>query len=879
MMKYDNVASVPRERKSVPILGLDTSTPDDLVEDGKCAELNNLRYKDGAWRGVNQHKLLIRLLPEIIDEYEIVYHHPAAGEKTAIAFLKNAPECYLIDYSQEDVQPLITFIAEAAYDTTISHFGNILIFYRKDKTIQYFLFANGSYKPISIPTHAITEVTASATDYSSTPPQLAQGDNPTSYGGYKWEDASDLNMEEINSGQYRATWYPIYNITQGHSCIQQGDRYWSGELLLFTTWMMKDGTTLSPSPLHIVKSNGAYSQSAKYTKTIGITPHPKDFQSRYSQSASTSDVDQYLGIRHNALEGEKVNALGDPTLRKWLPTLTIRLLSAPPDEAFESIAVWCTRVYPIYSPEGELQRYTNGFREEGYKSSNSYIDYYADNDLANQPFYLLKEIPLSEFKLDSSLNVYSTSIPLVYSDLASVIHQRVYTPIQSASLIPDAVLDYNKRYHCGGGISVLPAPYNPAFANLFEIGDAGIDTYWADIKVDNIVYQSVAKTIRARSPQATEGSSFYRSLSYPDYRAIKFSCEAFYYATLREAISNNFAWYHQPHTENEKFPPIPYDERVDFEDIPPQNNIVEQPSLLRVSSANNLFQVDFANTYSFGSIANRILAMQSAAIQIADEKTGDLPLLVFTDEGIFALRAGTETLYARTDVINYDRIINPNTIAVNGGVIYITEKGVHLLVGRESSVISTPIHDINGKPPIAFLRGCKLILSKQYNEVMFFNESAEDGRAYVYNVSNGYWSTRNMTGKKLNTDELVAGNLILDASEEVEVESPSNIASFITRPIKLGDVEYKRLETIIPRMTADNCSWDIAIDASRTSPSQWEMLRYANYFSHPHRPAIIRRTPFSAKYFRFALTKGEGTGFSITHFDVEWYKKIRRRMR
>ena len=879
MMKYDDVASVPRERKSVPILGLDTSTPDDLVEDGKCAELNNLRYKDGAWRGVNQHKLLIRLLPEIIDEYEIVYHHPAAGEKTVIAFLKNAPECYLIDYSQEDVQPLFTFIAEAAYDTTISHFGNILIFYRKDKTIQYFLFSNGSYKPISIPTHAITEITASAADYSSTPPQLAQGDSPTSYGGYKWEDASDLNMEEINSGQYRATWYPIYNITQGYSCIQQGERHWSGELLLFTTWMMKDGTTLSPSPLHIVKSNGGYSQSAKYTKTIGVTPHPKDFQSRYSQSASTSDVDQYLGIRHNALEEEKVNALGDPTLRKWLPTLTIYLLSAPPDEAFESIAVWCTRVYPIYSPEGKLQRYTNGFREEGYKPSNSYIDYYADNDLANQPFYLLKEIPLSEFKLDSSLNMYSTSIPLVYSDLASVIHQRVYTPIQSVPLIPDAVLDYNKRYHCGGGISVLPAPYNPAFANLFESGTAGIDSYWADIKVDNIVYQSVAKTIRVRSPQATEGSSFYRSLSFPDYRAIKFSCTGFYSATLREAISNNFAWYHQPHTENEKFPPIPYHESVDFEDIPSQNNIVEQPSLLRVSSANNLFQVDFANTYSFGSVTNRILAMQSAAIQIADEKTGDLPLLVFTDEGIFALRAGTETLYARTDVINYDRIINPNTIAVNGGVIYITEKGVHLLVGRESSIISTPIHDINGKPPIAFLRECKLILSKQYNEVMFFNESAEDGRAYVYNVSNGYWSTRNMTGKKLNTDELVAGNFILDASEEVEVESPSNIASIITRPIKLGDVEHKRLETIIPRMTADDCSWDITIDASRTSPSQWEMLRGASHISCPHHPAIIRRTPFSAKYFRIALTKGEGTGFSITHFDIEWYKRLRRRMR
>ena len=41
-----------RNRTSVAITGIDTSTPDNTVADGKCAELHNARYAAGAWRNV-----------------------------------------------------------------------------------------------------------------------------------------------------------------------------------------------------------------------------------------------------------------------------------------------------------------------------------------------------------------------------------------------------------------------------------------------------------------------------------------------------------------------------------------------------------------------------------------------------------------------------------------------------------------------------------------------------------------------------------------------------------------------------------------------------------------------------------------------------------
>ena len=57
MRKNDNLTSPPRMRTSVAISGLDRSTPDDMVKDGACEELHNVRYKDNAWRPVHEHKV------------------------------------------------------------------------------------------------------------------------------------------------------------------------------------------------------------------------------------------------------------------------------------------------------------------------------------------------------------------------------------------------------------------------------------------------------------------------------------------------------------------------------------------------------------------------------------------------------------------------------------------------------------------------------------------------------------------------------------------------------------------------------------------------------------------------------------------------------
>lgn len=48
-----------RQRKTIPILGTDTSTSDQQVKDGSMQTLHNLRYSGGSWRDIKPFKEIV----------------------------------------------------------------------------------------------------------------------------------------------------------------------------------------------------------------------------------------------------------------------------------------------------------------------------------------------------------------------------------------------------------------------------------------------------------------------------------------------------------------------------------------------------------------------------------------------------------------------------------------------------------------------------------------------------------------------------------------------------------------------------------------------------------------------------------------------------
>lgn len=913
-MKTNDLTHTPRERTSVFITGVDTSTPDDLVKDGMCEELHNMRYESSAWRPVHQFKTKTVLMGDIDAEFDIVYHHPAAGDNTYIARYKDEPDDYASITFYEDKRPTITPIIRLENVVSISHFGNVLTFITSS-TVVYLVLKDGEYKKINFPPYAKLSITGlNAVSPEPTEFWAEYSDKVERY-PYSLEKMGEVIRDGGSIFEYNTA---IHNLTTDTDLLPNlFDGAWRGEIMLFSTWVMDDGTCLAPSPLLLVHS---------------------------SRKANIPyDQGYHIGVYKDNAKGDSILTLGNSKKSSTLPfqnhsevlstiqpTLKIRIRNDWDYSFVHRLAIWATRIHPTFitqMPTDPVEAQDMIFR-------------FADNDLANQPFYKLTEIDVSKFTEDDtpdapnipedpdynpdegydpdegrdepwdpgagrddgyddwgdmytlSAGARSASTHRKYEFqlrrdmLTKAVTNEVYEPNNNTHItIPTHSFDYNNRNHLYAFKESLALGYhisdsnNPLDANSVKRFDE-----WVEMSIDDKNINIVSYSDK-QGYSLLEGTPMYDIISYPDFRAKRYSVSEHFIAQLKPALNNNFAWYRQPSTKFEKFPPIKLDGRVLTGDqVPVNGSIVTFDNKVKVSATNNLFSSSFENSYTIGSATNRILALQSAAIEMHEMKVGELPLYAFTEEGIFALVAGAETLYASVAAINYDKIINPNTLAINGAIVYITEKGVHLLTTSGTQIISTPIHGANGMPPLDFLRTCKILWPKQYNDIVLFNEAYS--KAYVYNLDAGYWSTRDLAGHKINTDELVNGQYILDLADEDESKAlPCRIT---TRPIKLGDVEFKRLETIIPRMATNNHSAliDLQIDGSVDGSAyrQLRVLQAEDVAAGKVNPIVLRRTPFSAKYFKVMLgldAEPDKTTYStsITHIDFEWYRKLRHRMR
>ena len=903
------------------IQGLDTSSPDDIVKDGACSALHNLRWKDNAWRPVHPHKKTLSLLSDEAAEMEIVYHHPAAGENVYIAYYKDEPKSYATITFKEDEPPIIEGFATIRGVTGISHFGNVLIF-ETSNSVVYYLFKDSAYKKITFPPYARLSIS----DLNTAAPE------PTTFwaevdGQYKsYPYSLEKEIEISAKGKIEEYITDIANLTSGEGLLPNNGDRWRGEILVFSTWQLEDGTNLCPSPLLLINSSDIVDIPSTQAYSVGVRTEGEG-----------DNKEKILQLSQGRKRYDGTFTYKTQALSSILPTIDIRISKDWDYSAVKYLVIWATRIHPTFVPSIPVDPIELARTKERF--------WFADNDLANQPFYKLAELTTELFADDptndnpnipddpeqdpddgyiddeydpsegwdpdydwgdgwederddwgayalSAGAPRNTSGNMIYSitlnrsTLEAIITRKKYEPNNNAHLLYAAnPFDYNNRFHYYNYKQVLAKGYHVSDSNnTFDSGEYRNFSEWLTMEIDGKTYNVVSSS-KKQGYSLLEGTPMYNIISYPDIRAKRYAIEGHFDKPLESAINNSFAWYKEQPTKFAKFPPISLDiNALSSEDIPINSSTVVLNNKVQVTSSNNLFSMPFENNYAVGSSQNRIIALQSAAIKIGDEKVGSLPLYVFTTEGIFALRAGESTLYAAVNPINYDKIINPNTLAINGAVVYITEKGVHLLSEQGTAVISTPIHSADGMPPLHFLRTCKILWPKQYNEIVLHNEAMN--KAYVYNLDSGYWSTRTLNGTKLNTDEMVYDGSIYDLADEDETQCLN--ARIQTRPIKLGNVEFKRLETIIPRMNTGNHNFvlDMGITGS-VDGRLYNNLRIVDNMemdSDKVNPLVLRRTPFSAKYFEMVMeltpmVNEDGFSPSITHIDFEWYTRFMRRMR
>lgn len=336
---------------------------------------------------------------------------------------------------------------------------------------------------------------------------------------------------------------------------------------------------------------------------------------------------------------------------------------------------------------------------------------------------------------------------------------------------------------------------------------------------------------------------------------------------------------------NNECKPSTVEERTSLlRDIIP-NRVFKEPNKLFVSATNNCFNFPFDQVYGLGTQSNQILAVNSAAIEMSDAKFGEMPLYAFTSEGVFALHSGDGVvLYSNIIPINYDRIINPCTLAINYNLIYITEEGVKSISSNGTALLSKALNDAEDKPLLDYLRDAELLDFKPYNELILHRP--ESDYAFVLALKDGYWATRDFNGSSIGADKLYLcddygsgkSHTILDLSKRETGESQS--ASIKTRPLKFGSHEFKRLETFIPRLRAvGGVELTIRFYGSNDRVN-WALLREVR--TDADVDLTLRRFPFSARYIYVEILIDPidvGAGFDISSFDIEYYNRFLSRLR
>lgn len=873
----DKILQPQRKQTSVTIEGIDTSTPDDLVKDGKCQELHNVRIKDGAWRPVNIHKILHDVASamgeDFLTQYQIVYHHPAAGEHSFIVLQKVGGE---YRYSVLDLQQkkITYFTSEYTYYKTefsYAHFGNVLMI-NTDTLTRKFLYTNNTYEEWIQPEAPIVTV--------------EEGDKTPALPTHQSSDFKDNSWDstEVFTGDSAYALWRLFDDGGNVVFPINKDDAWLGSLAFFVTYRMEDGSNISISPIGLLSSEAAVSE--KQTT--------KDFPSggtRYFQwTRREIENSRYVGISSylfninygsNGVIPANSSYYRQPQLQYFTPTLKIDLPTLNISSIIKSVAVYTTRIYFPF-------RYSSSIAD--YDKST----HFHDVKFPEEPFYLCKEIPISEFK-DGGYELL-----LTYDLLSDITAKRVYTPSNNIhEHSSHTMLDYNDRLHSANYTTIFHQPNELLPLFVTDGGeDVGVNReVVASLKIQDRKFQAVSGTLTGRNPDISFIDGYKSIISYPDYRCEELlivqsqqnlTDPTYAIRQLTPAVNNNFAYYIVPDQgkalshDTLRYTPISYNRDVLLYDISAPRRAYFHNQVI-VSQPNNPFDFDFANTYAIGSDDSTVLALQSAAIEMSDAKYGEYPLYAFTTDGIYALQSGENTLYSSVLPINYDKITNKDALAINYNLVYITSKGVHILNGKGSTLISAPLNDLAGHP-LSLLNEVKLLNPESFNEVVLYHEPSS--KAYIYNLDFGYWSTRDMSGAVINDGKIVDDRYILDATEEDVQRTPAE-CKILTRPIKLGDLEFKRLETIIPRVSfldKDATEFNFLVQGSNNPSVDWTALRcyHATFDKQGLYPIILRRTPFSSKYIRFAMdaTNKDGVGdFTIANVDFEYYHKFLRRMR
>lgn len=661
------------------------------------------------------------------------------------------------------------------------------------------------------------------------------------------------------------------------------DGLWRGEIGIFAAVRTKDNKIIYTTPLQILNTaQKKRENSYSYPDKQHVQTYIEDDKS-YVFWGNEYDINGFgAGNNIYAVSGVHIFTYADVAV-----DIPIELQDST---LIDNIGIYCTRLHPLFVFDT-----TTGLSKS---------DFISKTEIANELFYLLKSIDIKDFKVVDN-DVCSNNFEIRYSDLVNIEHSTIYEPTQTINnIFGTNLLEYNNRLHIFGTTykpSVLDA--QSILLDVESEEQADDNTYRRCVIIEyrrnDVVYSSIFTMSDFSRKFPFKNNNILAAsknqglvLTFPgEINSISFAGEA---GSGRYVISKKYSMKYSStlnisyYTSNREDRPDRYEDIVlpDASEVTnnPQNIIdtkyIDEPNRVQASDNNNCFVFPFENSYRIGTQSNNIIAANSAAIEMSDSKFGEFPLYIFTDEGIFSMQSGNDTLYSAVIPIAYDRAINPNTLAVNYNVLFVSARGLMALSARGLVCLSEELNTADNLIPEC-LRTAKLVRLPKYNEVMVVNDDSQT--SHIYSLDNKVWSSRSIsTGTILNNDEMVVadgeGCKIIDITDESNDMTAPIEYEIDTRSIKFGTTELKRLETIAVRFESESPQRiGIEVYGKTNRNDKWIRLRYYNVVTN--KDIIIRRTPLSVKYLRFRIFGTATEDVKILYVDNEYYLRMVHRLR
>ena len=344
----------------------------------------------------------------------------------------------------------------------------------------------------------------------------------------------------------------------------------------------------------------------------------------------------------------------------------------------------------------------------------------------------------------------------------------------------------------------------------------------------------------------------------------------------------------------------------------------QQADCLKVSALSNPCLFPPAQSYTYDS--QRIMACGIATHEVSAAQSGQYPLCVFTQGGIWAMGIGSETAYASQVPISAEVSISHSVLPTPIGLVFVSANGAKALQGRISVDLSSeawgdPCQTLWQNPTIQDLayghhdklsqtalliltRGglalslpqlldahCRIGYDALHGEIVFGNTQADCDCSYTYHLGSKRWSAqrgryRHFEGAyALRCDERntlgeasipVRGGLYKLTAEAREPTSDGQCVLLVTRPVRLQGDDYQLVREVVLRghfSLAKSCGTGFYL-AGSNDLLHWQVLSVKHFTGQFLTQVVLPRSKWSYRFFSVMICGRVQPDFVMEQIEV-----------